>query len=150
MGMKIAQQPLMMKPGISKSPTDFEGFSLLMALQTSTSETGAMDRNSEHCEKRGKSIEEQLLCIDWKCLAKASATAVGSAKCVPSTFSWIEPDLCFLKLDTYFQKCWGCDCKLLSMDFNHLSLLDLINNNNKSKAIPVRGLNHYEWHKYFI
>jgi hypothetical protein len=61
MGMKMAEQPLMMKPGISSSPTDFEGFSLLMSLQTSASETGATDRNSEHCERRGKSIEEQLL-----------------------------------------------------------------------------------------
>jgi hypothetical protein len=123
-GMKIAEQPLMMKPGISSSPTDLEDFSLLMALQTSASETRARDRNSEHCERRGRSIEQQLLWIDWKCLAKA--TAVGSAKCVPSTFSWIEPDLCFLKLDTYFQKCWVCDFKLLSMDFNHLSLSDLM------------------------
>jgi hypothetical protein len=58
--MKMAEQPLMMKPGISASPTDFKGF-LLMALQTSASETGATDRNSEHCERRGKLIEEQLL-----------------------------------------------------------------------------------------
>jgi hypothetical protein len=41
MGMKMAEQPLMMKPGISSSLTDFEGFSPLMALQTSASETGA-------------------------------------------------------------------------------------------------------------
>jgi hypothetical protein len=59
--MKIAEQPLMMKPGISSSPKDFEGFSLQMALQISASETGATDRNSEHCERWGKSIEEQLL-----------------------------------------------------------------------------------------
>jgi hypothetical protein len=50
MGMKMAEQPLMMKPGISSSPKNFEGFSLLMALQTSASETGATDVNSEHCE----------------------------------------------------------------------------------------------------
>jgi hypothetical protein len=30
----------MIKPGISSSPTDLEGFSLLMALQTSASEMG--------------------------------------------------------------------------------------------------------------
>jgi hypothetical protein len=59
--MKIAEQPFMMKPGISSIPTDFEGFLLLMALQTSASETGARDRNSEHCERRGRSIEQQLL-----------------------------------------------------------------------------------------
>jgi hypothetical protein len=29
-------------------------------------------------------MEQQLLWIDWKCLAKASATAVGSAKFVVS------------------------------------------------------------------
>jgi hypothetical protein len=61
MGMKMAEQPLMKKPGISSSPTDFEGFSLLMALQTSASETGASDRNSENCESHGRSIEQQLL-----------------------------------------------------------------------------------------
>jgi hypothetical protein len=43
--MKMAEQPFMMKPGISSSPTDFKGFSLLTALQTSASETGATDRN---------------------------------------------------------------------------------------------------------
>jgi hypothetical protein len=59
--MKIVEKPYMMKPAISSSPTDFEGYSLLMALQTSASETGARDRNSEHCERRGRSIEEQLL-----------------------------------------------------------------------------------------
>jgi hypothetical protein len=58
--MKIDEQPLMLKPGISSSPTDFEGFSLLMALQKSASETGATDRNSEHCERRGKSTDQQL------------------------------------------------------------------------------------------
>jgi hypothetical protein len=47
MGMKMAEQPSMMKPGISSSPTDFEDFNLLMALQTSASETGAANRNSE-------------------------------------------------------------------------------------------------------
>jgi hypothetical protein len=59
--MKIAELPFIMKPGISPSPTDFEGFSLLMALQTSTSEIGARDKNSEHCERQGRSIEQQLL-----------------------------------------------------------------------------------------
>jgi hypothetical protein len=59
--MKMAEQPFMLKPGISSSPTDFDGFILLMALQTSTSETGKRDRNSEHCEGRERSIEQQLL-----------------------------------------------------------------------------------------
>jgi hypothetical protein len=112
-GLKITEQPLMMKPGISSSLRDFECCSLLMALQISASETGTRDRNSEHCERRGRSIGLQLLWTDWKCLAKASATAVGSAKYVPSTFSWIEPDVLFLKLHTYFQKCWCCDFKFL-------------------------------------
>jgi hypothetical protein len=39
-GIKIAEQPFMTNPGISSSPTDLEGFSLLMALQTSKSEIG--------------------------------------------------------------------------------------------------------------
>jgi hypothetical protein len=43
----MAEQPLMMKPGISSCRTDFEGFSLWMALQTSASETGGRDRNSD-------------------------------------------------------------------------------------------------------
>jgi hypothetical protein len=37
----------MIKPGISSSPTDLEGFSLLMALLTSASEMGARDKISE-------------------------------------------------------------------------------------------------------
>jgi hypothetical protein len=59
--MKIAEEPFIMKPGISSSPANFEGFSLLMALQTSASETGARDRNSEHSERWGRSMEQQLL-----------------------------------------------------------------------------------------
>jgi hypothetical protein len=59
--MKIAEQPFMVKPGTSSSLTDIEGFSLLMALQTSASETEARDRNAEQCEKQGKSIEQHLL-----------------------------------------------------------------------------------------
>jgi hypothetical protein len=51
----------MIKPGISSSPTDLEGFSLLMALQKSASEMGARDKNSEDCERVGKSIEQWLL-----------------------------------------------------------------------------------------
>jgi hypothetical protein len=51
----------MMKPGISSSLTDFEGFSLLMGLQTSPSETGARDNNVEECERCGRLIEQWLL-----------------------------------------------------------------------------------------
>jgi hypothetical protein len=46
-GIKTAEQPFMTNPGISSSPTDLEGFSLLIALQTSKSEIGARDKNSE-------------------------------------------------------------------------------------------------------
>jgi hypothetical protein len=53
--IKILEQPFMIKPGISSSPTDLEGFNLLMALQTSASELGARDQNSEDCERAGKS-----------------------------------------------------------------------------------------------
>jgi hypothetical protein len=45
-GIKIPEQPFMIKPGISSGPTDLEGFRLLMALQTSSSEMGARDKNS--------------------------------------------------------------------------------------------------------
>jgi hypothetical protein len=45
---KISERPFMIKPGISSSPTDLEGFSLLMALQTSASEMGAKNKNSEN------------------------------------------------------------------------------------------------------
>jgi hypothetical protein len=48
-GIKILEQPFMIKPGISSSPTDLEGFSLLMALQTSASKMGARDKISEDC-----------------------------------------------------------------------------------------------------
>jgi hypothetical protein len=51
----------MIKPGISSSPTDLEGFSLLMDLQTSALEIGGRDKNSEDCERGGKSIEQLLL-----------------------------------------------------------------------------------------
>jgi hypothetical protein len=54
MGMKMAEQPFMMKPRISSSLTDFEGFILLMALQTSASETGTRDNYSEERERRGR------------------------------------------------------------------------------------------------
>jgi hypothetical protein len=60
-GIEILEQPFMIKPGISSSPTDLEGFSLLMALQTSASEMGARDKISEDCERGGKSIEQWLL-----------------------------------------------------------------------------------------
>jgi hypothetical protein len=56
-GIQIYEQPFMIKPGISSSLTDLEGFSLLMALQTSASEMGARDTNSEDCERGGKSLE---------------------------------------------------------------------------------------------
>jgi hypothetical protein len=57
--MKTAKQPFMMKPGISSSPTDFEGFGFVMDLQTSASETAARDKNSEECERQRRSIEQQ-------------------------------------------------------------------------------------------
>jgi hypothetical protein len=52
------------------------------------------DKNSKDCRLRIGVAEE-------------SATVVVSIKCAPSTSSSIEPDLCFLKLDTYFQKFWA-------------------------------------------
>jgi hypothetical protein len=55
---KISEQAFMIKPGIWSSPTDLEGLSLLMALQTSVSEIREMDKNSEGCEREGKSIEQ--------------------------------------------------------------------------------------------
>jgi hypothetical protein len=61
--MKIAEEPFKMKPGISSSPTDFESFSFLMALQTFTSETEARDRNSEHCET-GK-VDRATVIMNW-------------------------------------------------------------------------------------
>jgi hypothetical protein len=50
----------MMKPEIS-SATDVEGFRLLMGLQTSASDIGARDKNSEECNRWGWLIEQQLL-----------------------------------------------------------------------------------------
>jgi hypothetical protein len=41
----------MTDPGISSSPTDLEGFKLLMAFQTSTSEIGARGKISGYCER---------------------------------------------------------------------------------------------------
>jgi hypothetical protein len=58
---KIPEQPFMIKPGMSSSPMDLEGFGLLMALQTYASEIGARDKNSEDCERGGKSVEQWLL-----------------------------------------------------------------------------------------
>jgi hypothetical protein len=59
-GIKILEHYFMIKPGIS-STTDLEGFSLLMALQTSTTEMGARDKTSNNCERGEKSIEQRLL-----------------------------------------------------------------------------------------
>jgi hypothetical protein len=44
---KNSRTPFITYPRISSSPTDLEGFSLLMALRTSASEIGARDKNSE-------------------------------------------------------------------------------------------------------
>jgi hypothetical protein len=52
-GIKIPEQPFIIKPGISSSPTDVDGFSLFMALQTSSSEIRASDRNSDDCGREG-------------------------------------------------------------------------------------------------
>jgi hypothetical protein len=41
----------MTNPGISLSPRNLEGFSLLMALQISAWEIGARDNNSEDSER---------------------------------------------------------------------------------------------------
>jgi hypothetical protein len=41
----------MIKPGISSSTTDLEGYNLLTALQTSALEVGARSENSEACER---------------------------------------------------------------------------------------------------
>jgi hypothetical protein len=57
-GIKIPEQPFMINPGISSSPTYVGGFSLLIALETSASEIGARDKNSEGCERGVKSIEQ--------------------------------------------------------------------------------------------
>jgi hypothetical protein len=57
----MAEQPFMTKPGISSSPTDFETFSVLMALRISASETGAGDKPSEESERGGKSRGLHLL-----------------------------------------------------------------------------------------
>jgi hypothetical protein len=51
----------MTNPGISSSPTDLEGFILLMALQTSASEIGARDKSSEGYKRGGMFIEQWLL-----------------------------------------------------------------------------------------
>jgi hypothetical protein len=55
-GIKMSEQPFMINPGISSSPTELEDFSLLMALQTSASEIGARDKNSEDCARGEKRI----------------------------------------------------------------------------------------------
>jgi hypothetical protein len=60
-GIKIPEPPFMIKPGISSSPTDVDGFSLLMALQTSSLEIRARDKNPEDCGREGKSIGHELL-----------------------------------------------------------------------------------------
>jgi hypothetical protein len=50
-GIKITEQPFITNSVMLSSPTDLEGFSLLMDLQTSASELGTRDKNSEDCEK---------------------------------------------------------------------------------------------------
>jgi hypothetical protein len=62
------------KLGMSSSPTDLDGLRRLRALQMSSSEIGANDKNSEDCEREGNTPVQGVLETDWKCFAKASAT----------------------------------------------------------------------------
>jgi hypothetical protein len=55
----------MIKPGTSSSPTDLEGFSLLMALQTSASDRGARDKISEDNNNNNNSV--QFNCYLFRC-----------------------------------------------------------------------------------
>jgi hypothetical protein len=66
----------MIKPGISSSPTDLEGFSLLMALQTLASEIRARDKNSEDCE-RGKVHRAVIIINELKMLSESISNCTG-------------------------------------------------------------------------
>jgi hypothetical protein len=60
----MPEQPFMINPGISSSPADREGFSRLMALRTSSSETRERDKVSEDCGKGWKSTGHWILKTD--------------------------------------------------------------------------------------
>jgi hypothetical protein len=59
----ISVKSLIIKSGMSSTPTDFDGLRRLIILKTSESETGAKDKNSED-EKEGKTTRQVLLCTD--------------------------------------------------------------------------------------
>jgi hypothetical protein len=71
---KDLRTALKTKLGMSSSPTDLDGLRHLRALQMSSSEIGADDKNSEDCEREGNTPVQGILQTDWKCLARASAT----------------------------------------------------------------------------
>jgi hypothetical protein len=64
MGTNISVQPLIMNPGTSSSPTDFDGLRRLMALITSESLTGVKVKNSEEDKRVGKTTGQGLLYTD--------------------------------------------------------------------------------------
>jgi hypothetical protein len=49
----ISEQPFITKLRMSSSPTNLDGLRRLRALQMSSSEIGAFDKNSEDCEREG-------------------------------------------------------------------------------------------------
>jgi hypothetical protein len=56
---KISEQPFITKLGMSSSPTDLDGLRRLRALQMSSSEIGANDKNSEDCEREENTPEQR-------------------------------------------------------------------------------------------
>jgi hypothetical protein len=60
----ISEQNLIKKPGMSSTPSGLDSLRCLIALETSDSETGAKDKNSEDEEMAGKTTGQGLLYTD--------------------------------------------------------------------------------------
>jgi hypothetical protein len=97
---------------MSSTSTDLDDIRLLIALETSESETGANGKNSEDDEiggggGGGKTTEQGLLYTEWKCFENSSAISQASIKCLPSTSSLIQLNSCLFT------------CKLNSTEANY-------------------------------
>jgi hypothetical protein len=62
-GSNVSVQPLIIKPGMSSTPTDLDDLMCLIALKTSESQTGTKETNSEHDERVGKITGQHNCCI---------------------------------------------------------------------------------------
>jgi hypothetical protein len=74
----ITEQLFMINSVISSSPTDLAGFSLQMASQTSASETGTRNKDSENCTMGGGDVHRAMVIINRvKMLSESISNCTG-------------------------------------------------------------------------